>query len=77
MAKPKHEAAEAPKAQQSSVDVATEPMLAPVQRGYVDQDDPSTYPDWYTVDVPAEVHSAQIDPPDLPFGAQPPPEPEQ
>jgi hypothetical protein len=61
--------ANTPKAQ--SVDVATEPMLAPVQQGYVDNDDPATHPDWYTVDVPAEVHAATIDPPDLPFGAQP------
>jgi hypothetical protein len=70
MAKHSEKAAEV-KSKAQSVEVATEPMLAPVQRGYIDNDDPATHPDWYTVDVPAEVHSAQIDPPDLPFGAQP------
>jgi hypothetical protein len=75
MAEPKHEK-KAPQAQpqaRSGVDVDTEPMLAPVQRGYVDNDDPATHPDWYTVDVPAEVHPATIDPPTLPFGATEPP----
>jgi len=65
----KHEEKPAPTTQASSVDVATEPMLAPVQRGYIDQDDSSTWPDWYTVDVPAEVHPATIDPPQYPFGS--------
>jgi hypothetical protein len=63
---------EEPEATPSSVDVATEPMLAVGQRGYVDQDDPATWPDWYTVDVPDEVHPATIDPPEFPFGGTDP-----
>lgn len=66
--KPETEAA--PKT--SSVDVDTEPMVA-VQTATIDPDDPLTWPDWYTVDVPDSPIPSQIDPPDLPFGSTEPP----